>query len=104
MNILNGNATLSTPEVLMRFLLYKDSTYQYTTQFAPDAWVDFDTIFGPQFQAGTQHQITLLTDNRKPATYQVVVAKAPLLQQVPHPDQHGQQVALAMLYLAPAQS
>ena len=102
MNILNGNATASTPEVLLRFLLYKDNSYQYTTQLAPDAWVDFDTVFGPQFKTGTQHQVTLLNAGRKPTTYQVVVAKAPLLQQIPHPEEHGQQVPLAMLYLAPA--
>lgn len=90
------------PEVLLRVMLYNDSTRRSTTQLAPDAWVDFDTAFGPTFQAGTEHQVSLVNTDRKPVSYKVVVANPPLLEQGPHPDDSGKVIPIAKLYLMPA--
>lgn len=90
------------PEVLLRVMLYNDATRQSTTQLAPDAWVDFDTAFGPTFQAGTEHQVSLVNDDRKSFPFKVVVTNAPLLGQSPHPDNTNVMVPVATLYLMPA--
>jgi hypothetical protein len=102
MNKFKGNATILKPEVLLRFMLYSNEHQQQSIQLAPDAWVDFDTAFGPDFQTGTQHKVTLLNAERKAIPYQVVVADTPILHQIPHPDNNGRMIPLAMLYLAPA--
>jgi len=102
MNMLKGNATLLKPEVLLRFMLYSNGNYQRSIQLAPDAWVDFDTAFGPDFQPGTEHKVTLLNPERKAVPYVVVVAKTPFMCQIPHPDGSGKMIPLATLYLAPA--
>ncbi|MVM35279.1 hypothetical protein GO755_34980 [Spirosoma sp. HMF4905] len=101
MNTLQSNATLLNPEVLLRLLLYKDSSQQSTTQLAPDCWIDFDTAFGPQFQVGTQHKVSVLNADRKSSPYSVVVAKSPILGQIPHPEQEQVMVPTATLYLLP---
>ena len=102
MSTLKGNATLPTPEVLLRFILYSDSSCQAVTQLAPDAWVDFNTAFGPKFQAGTEHKVSLVNPDRKLISYKVVVAKAPVLEQKPNPEETGEMIPIAMLYLMPA--
>ncbi|MVM33810.1 hypothetical protein GO755_27480 [Spirosoma sp. HMF4905] len=102
MDVQEGNATLLTPQVLLRLMLYTDTSQRSATQFAPDAWVDFDTAFGPTFQVGTEHQMAIVNEDRKSIPYRVVVVKAPLLEQTPHPDESGDMVPMATLYLMPA--
>lgn len=101
MNIPIENATLLVPEVLLRLMLYTDNTQTLTTQLAPDAWVDFDTAFGPTFQAGTEHRVSLMNADRKSTPYRVVVAHPPILGQKPHPDEKDVMVPMATLYLLP---
>ncbi|WP_460974080.1 hypothetical protein [Spirosoma migulaei] len=102
MNTLQSNATLLNPEVLLQFLLYKDSSRQATTKLAPDCWIDFDTAFGPTFQPGTEHKVSVFSPDCKPVLYKVVVARSPLLGQMPHPDQEQVMVPTATLYFLPA--
>ncbi|QMW06769.1 hypothetical protein [Spirosoma foliorum] len=96
-----SNATLLNPEVLLHLLLYTSPTQQATTQLAPACWIDFDTAFGPYFQPGTEHQVSLLTANYKSTPYKVVVASPPVLGQMPNPEQENALVPTATIYLLP---
>lgn len=102
MDALENNVIPLNPEVLLRFMLYNDMSRQSATQLAPDAWVDFDTAFGPTFQAGTEHRISVLAADRQSVPYKVVVTNPPLLEQEPHPEHTGKIVSIATLYLLPA--
>ncbi|WP_420151242.1 hypothetical protein [Spirosoma sp.] len=97
-----NNVIPLNPEVLLRVMLYNDTSRQSATQLAPDAWVDFDTAFGPTFQTGTEHQVSFMNDDRKSTPFRVVVTHGPLLAQQPHPVDKEVMVPVATLYLMPA--
>ena len=96
MNTLKSNPTLLKPEVLLRFML--DTDQQADRVLAPDTWVDFDTAFGPQFQVGTEHTLTLLSPPSQERCFRV--SKPPFLEQFPSAD--GRLMPMTTLYLAPA--
>jgi hypothetical protein len=102
MGSFESNAFLLTPEVLLRLMLYTDQTRQTVTQFAPAAWVNFDTAFGPDFQVGTEHRVSMVNENGKLTSYKVVVDKPPFLEQMPHPDKRDMNAPTVTLYLMPA--
>jgi len=100
MNTLKSNPTLLKPEVLLQFRLCPDANHPTDTPLAPDAWVDFDTAFGPQFQLGTEHNLIGLSPERQAHRY--VVAKTPFLHQIPAPPGLPvEKISLATLYLEP---
>ncbi|UFH52273.1 hypothetical protein [Spirosoma sp. KNUC1025] len=102
MNFPENNVIPLNPDVLLRVMLYNDPTQNSATQLAPDAWVDFDTAFGPTFQAGTEHQISLVNADRTSSPFRVTVTDFPLLEQKPHPDDEEIMIPVATLYLMPA--
>ncbi|GAB2538069.1 hypothetical protein [Spirosoma aerophilum] len=97
-----SNASLLTPEVLLRLMLYTDQSRQTVTQFAPAAWINFDTAFGPDFQMGTEHRVSMVNENGKFTSYRVVVDKPPFLEHMPHPDKKEVYTPTLTLYLVPA--
>ena len=102
MEFSESNVIPLNPDVLLRVMLFNDKTRKSATQLAPDAWVDFDTAFGPTFQAGTEHQVSLVNADRKSSPFKVVVTNAPLLEQKPHPEDAEVMIPVATMYLMPA--
>ena len=98
MNSLKTHPALLKPEVLLRFVLVTDTPTDTERPLAPDTWVDFDTAFGPQFQRGTEHTLTLLSPPNQATAFRVT--KTPFLEQVSY--KNGKVVPMTTLYLAPA--
>lgn len=98
MNALKTHPALLKPEVLLRFVLATDAVSATEETIAPDTWVDFDTAFGPQFQRGTEHTLTLLSPPNQAIAYRVT--KTPFLKQVAY--KNGRVIPMTTLYLAPA--
>lgn len=101
MNSQTHHPTLLKHEVLLRVMLDSDFLpVSADSMLTPDTWIDFDTAFGPQFQLGTEHTLTLLTPPSQPTCYRV--AKTPMLAQFR--SKNGKLMPMAMIYMAPATS
>ncbi|GAB3951183.1 hypothetical protein GCM10028805_30790 [Spirosoma harenae] len=101
MNTQKHHPTLLKPEVLLRVMLDDNFEPAYPQSLlAPDTWIDFDTAFGPQYQSGTEHMLTLLNPPIQAINYRV--AKTPILAQFR--SKNGKLIPMAMIYMAPATS
>ncbi|MBC3786346.1 hypothetical protein [Spirosoma utsteinense] len=90
--------TAISPQALVRFMLYTDADRQSAQRIGAAIWMDFDTLFGPAYACGTEHELIFPEiDN---AMHRYVVAMPPYGRKIPHPNGSDRQVLLVTLYLA----
>lgn len=97
---MNNSFNSSTPQGLLRFMLYTDVNRRRATQVGPDRWVDLQTVFSDTYDYGSKHQLQFDELGHEPG--QFVVAMISCIRQVAHPDQTGQTVPLRLVYLTSA--
>jgi hypothetical protein len=87
-----------TPKALVRFMLYTDVNRQTAKSVGAAVWLELDTVLGPAYECGAEHDFIFPEIDTVRQTY--VVAMAPATRQIPGPDGTGSPVLLATIYLA----
>jgi hypothetical protein len=100
MKFFQGNAILTKPEVLLRFMKYEQGDRDQSNALGPDTWIDFETAFGATFQFRTEHDLTFPEHPQANGRY--VVAAVPFMQPIAHPNGSDIRVPLMTLYLVEA--
>jgi hypothetical protein len=95
---MNTVTELITPKALVRFMLYTDVNRQTAKSIGAAVWMDFDTVLGPAYECGTEHNFIFPEIDTVRQTY--VVAMDPVTRQIPGPDGSDNPVLLATIYLA----
>ncbi|WP_080239437.1 hypothetical protein [Spirosoma rigui] len=95
---MNTVTELITPKALVRFMLYTDVNRQTAKTIGAAVWMDSDTVLGPAYACGTEHDLIFPEIDTVRQTY--VVAMAPVTRQIPGTDGSDSPVLLATIYLA----
>lgn len=95
---MNTVTELITPKALVRFMLYTDTNRQAAKSIGAAVWMDFDTVLGPAYACGTEHDFIFPEIDTVRHTY--VVAMPAVTRQIPGHNGSESPVLLATIYLA----